>query len=453
MEWEGVFRVGNGDEGRGRKGKSWCAVWVEEGSIRVSDAGWLRSIGKISAGREVLRLPMEMVMSSPSVNKILAERGWAKEEDAEVGMALALLCSGDDRTSTVGQSMIWADSTRGKTWLPLEWDDATMQSALAGSDALPRLRALRDQVEEEFRNRRDWIPWSLDEFIWARALVRARAVWDVSKDIPCLLAPMISQMKRSQADSFESCAGAAQVGITAVGFFREPSVRLVSRSACPPETDLVLPGPRASCDLFVQQGFLMEYDDVNVGLSFAVSSMDPFFDDKEDILENYSSGSDLSAEETLFLVNSSGEGIPFDLMAYVRLVCLCPPDAFLLEPVFRGEIWDFMQLPVSRENEEMALNEILAVAELRVESYPSEELSYEHNEALEGARRLIEGEKAALKKIIQMCELELQLLDGKEYYQERRLRELDLLRPIEACEVTGDSEASVRARKAFDDYS
>lgn len=43
----------------------------------------------------------------------------------------------------------------------------------------------------------------------------------------------------------------------------------------------------------------------------------------------------------------------------MRLLCVGGEDAFLLESIFRSEVWDFMNEPVSRTNEE-AVNELLA---------------------------------------------------------------------------------------------
>jgi len=44
---------------------------------------------------------------------------------------------------------------------------------------------------------------------------------------------------------------------------------------------------------------------------------------------------------------------------FLRLLCVGGEDAFLLESIFRSEVWDFMNEPVSRTNEE-AVNELLA---------------------------------------------------------------------------------------------
>lgn len=40
------------------------------------------------------------------------------------------------------------------------------------------------------------------------------------------------------------------------------------------------------------------------------------------------------------------------LVRFLRLRCLGGDDAFLLESIFRNEVWDFMNEPVSRTNEE-----------------------------------------------------------------------------------------------------
>lgn len=47
------------------------------------------------------------------------------------------------------------------------------------------------------------------------------------------------------------------------------------------------------------------------------------------------------------------------LVRFLRLLCVGGDDAFLLEGIFRAEVWDFMGEPVSRENEE-AVNDLLA---------------------------------------------------------------------------------------------
>lgn len=45
--------------------------------------------------------------------------------------------------------------------------------------------------------------------------------------------------------------------------------------------------------------------------------------------------------------------LPKEMLPYLRLVALGGTDAFLLESIFRNAVWDHLQLPVSRANEEV----------------------------------------------------------------------------------------------------
>jgi [ribulose-bisphosphate carboxylase]/[fructose-bisphosphate aldolase]-lysine N-methyltransferase len=47
------------------------------------------------------------------------------------------------------------------------------------------------------------------------------------------------------------------------------------------------------------------------------------------------------------------------------------PDAFLMESVFRREVWGFMQQPVSVENEQAVCEGMISGCEAAVASYPT----------------------------------------------------------------------------------
>ena len=56
-------------------------------------------------------------------------------------------------------------------------------------------------------------------------------------------------------------------------------------------------------------------------------------------------------------VSAAGEPPP-EMMAYLRLRHLGGADAFLLEAIFRSALWaEHLQLPVSRENEELSMRD------------------------------------------------------------------------------------------------
>mmetsp|Transcript_43051 Transcript_43051/g.168528 ORF Transcript_43051/g.168528 Transcript_43051/m.168528 type:complete len:100 (+) Transcript_43051:1381-1680(+) len=93
----------------------------------------------------------------------------------------------------------------------------------------------------------------------------------------------------------------------------------------------------------------------------------------------------------------------------------------------------------------------IAACEEQLESL-GEETDAEAASKREGlARVIVDGERSALEGIIAHFQRELKLLDGKQYYQERRLSDLDLLRPVDPSEVV-DSESAGRAARSFDDY-
>ena len=137
-----------------------------------------------------------------------------------------------------------------------------------------------------------------------------------------------------------------------------------------------------------------------------------------------------------------------DETAFLRLVCLENMDAFLLESVFRDEVWGFMQEPVSRDNEKRMLDTLIATCEGALSSFQTSDAQDRKALAADSSRdkyaaavRL--SEKAALKNTILILEEELEDLDDKEYYQERRLRLLNLDRPLDESEII-DPDVDIR---------
>lgn len=82
-------------------------------------------------------------------------------------------------------------------------------------------------------------------------------------------------------------------------------------------------------------------------LTLEISESDPFFGDKLDIAESNGFG------ETAYFDIFYNCPLPPGLIPYLRLVALGGTDAFLLESLFRDSIWGHLELPVSRDNEEL----------------------------------------------------------------------------------------------------
>ena len=172
-------------------------------------------------------------------------------------------------------------------------------------------------------------------------------------------------------------------------------------------------------------------------LTFEIPTDDRFYDDKLDILEFESP---LGNPSQSFDVTSVDDPDPV-MIQFLRLMHLEGMDAFLLESIFRKEVWDFMDLPVSEKNEEMVVNQIIKKCKNAMEEM-DESSSLNEDEALFlGKPNIVEEENSsydlicatirilerrALRETILFMEREGEALDLKEYYQERRLKDLGL---------------------------
>ena len=156
---------------------------------------------------------------------------------------------------------------------------------------------------------------------------------------------------------------------------------------------------------------------------------DGFYDDKLDILEMN------NLEASSEFVMRTGSPPEDNMIAMLRLINLEGPDAFLLESIFRNEIWEHLNLPISEPNER-AVYESMASGCLSVlQSCPTRieedidllksmtnKLS---NEAMAISIRL--GEKEVLEAALRYFEGRMSQLENLEYYSERRLKRLGLL--------------------------
>ena len=111
-------------------------------------------------------------------------------------------------------------------------------------------------------------------------------------------------------------------------------------------------------------------------------------------------------------------------------------DTFLLESVFRNDVWGHMNQPVSEANERLVCNKMIEGARLALSSYKSsidQDLmmlrsgSVVKGSAMEAALLIRLSEKEALDMSLRWFEERAALLPTLEYYQERRLKRLGLM--------------------------
>lgn len=196
-------------------------------------------------------------------------------------------------------------------------------------------------------------------------------------------------------------------------------------------------GPKGPADYLLDHGFVPPMctssgSAVAAELAFSVGDGDRFRDDKLDVLEFETY--DLAPMDPLQTFDvtggpgSTGEPDPA-MMQFLRLAHLGGKDAFLLESIFRKEVWEFMGEPVSEENERTAANAVMDACQealSEMEGYESDEGGETSSEAARLCDMVRASERDALDRTLVYFKQEAQALDLKEYYQTRRLKSLGL---------------------------
>ena len=188
-------------------------------------------------------------------------------------------------------------------------------------------------------------------------------------------------------------------------------------------------GPKSAADYLLEHGFCPDqcWKMAVSEMAFELDPDDRFYDDKLDILEfeTYDQAP-MDPLQTFDLVSAPGrDGDPdAALIQFVRLSKLGGMDAFLLESIFRKDVWGFMELPVSEQNELDVINTITANCQAAIDEFDQCPKG-----GPEICTRLRESERKALASTVKYLQREREALDLKEYYQQRRLKDLGLDSP------------------------
>ncbi|WJX50890.1 hypothetical protein P8452_37137 [Trifolium repens] len=275
-------------------------------------------------------------------------------------------------------------------------------------------------------------PVTLDDFFWAFGILRSRAFSRLRNEnlviIP--LADLLNHSARvTTADHAYEVKGAAGLFSWDYLFSVRSPLSVKAGEQVYIQYDL----NKSNAELALDYGFIEPNADRHAyTLTLDISESDPFFDDKLDIAE--SNGFAQTAYFDIFY----NRPLPPGMITYLRLVALGGTDAFLLESLFRDSIWGHLELPVSRDNEELLCKAVRDACKSALAGYHTtieqdrklkeENLDYRLAIAV-GVR---EGEKMVLQQIDETFEQKESELDQLEYYQERRLKDLGL------CGETGD---------------
>jgi len=184
-------------------------------------------------------------------------------------------------------------------------------------------------------------------------------------------------------------------------------------------------GPKSAADFLLEHGFCPPgaWESSVSMLQFEVDPNDPFYDDKMGILEFDTGEGPMDPTQSFDVVSKPGGDPEPDpsMIQFVRLCKLGGKDAFLLESVFRQEVWHFMSMPVSETNELEVVTAVIDACKKALE-----EMEQCPQGGPEVCTKLRESENWALTRTMEYLQREKEALNLKEYYQERRLKDLGL---------------------------
>ena len=338
--------------------------------------------------------------------------------------------------------------------LPLLWN-ADLRQQLAESTTAPfdqRLEAISDDYAWLQENVFDADPMVFPEQVFSKELFTEAVALAISRcvlipeeeGVRAALVPLIDEIARDTNPSIEIAPSQRRAFF---GGADDDGLRVVATRQLEEGTSLSVGYAGGTCgEVFIDCGSLPDRVPVEVSLSFEIDPEDRNAFEKEDILESQGIG----ALETFVL--SESDPLPSELIAFLRLRMLDGADTFLLESVFRDILWlEHIPLPISEENEQAVLNLIVDTATLyirRLRSSMQQDLAILSEEPSSSVAHQLAAlryaERRALEAVQKEAERQLRSLKELEYYQERRLRLLNLT-PIESEEELDALRAAGRA--------
>ena len=334
---------------------------------------------------------------------------------------------------------------------PLLWDDDDQEKLQSSSTK--KIYRLMDDIDDDS----SWLDekvWSLDRakfpetvkilvgdeveerpcfspdgFRYAVSLVRTRSFF---VDGSLRLLPYLDYANHDDYDSYEIVGGG--VG-TLWGSSKGALLKSGKKLSVGDEVRISY-GPKGPADYILDHGFVPPMCQISSSggaitaeLSFEVNDSDRFCDDKLDVLE-YETYDLAPMEPTQTFDVTGGPGATGEpdpaMIQFLRLAKVSGKDAFLLESIFRKEIWGFMSEPVSEDNERGAVTAVIDACEKALENMEDIAADGEATEKDKLCSMVRESEREALVRTLVYVKQEAEALDLKEYYQERRLKDLGL---------------------------
>ncbi|XP_073119572.1 ribulose-1,5 bisphosphate carboxylase/oxygenase large subunit N-methyltransferase, chloroplastic [Henckelia pumila] len=418
---------------------------------------WLKDEGVVSAKTPVkpgvvpegLGLVATRDISKNEVVLEIPKRFWINP-DAVASSAIGSVCSGLKpwiavalfllREKFIGEDSKWKfyiDVLPDYTDSTIYWSEEELLE-IQGTQLLNTTLGVKEYVQNEFRKLTEEVilpnkklfpfPITLDDFFWAFGMLRSRAFSRLRNQnlVVIPFADLINHNARvTTEDHASEVRGPAGLFSWDYLFALRSPLALKAGEQVFIQYDL----NKSNADMALDYGFCDSTSSRDAfTLTLEISETDEFYADKLDIAEMNNLGG------TAYFDMKYGQSLPKTMLPYLRLVAIGGTDAFLLESIFRNNIWGFLELPVSRANEELICQTVCRACESALSGYHT---TIEEDEKLKEGGNLSPrlqmavgvrlGEKRVLQQIYDVFkERELEL-DVLEYYQERRLKDLGLV--------------------------
>jgi [ribulose-bisphosphate carboxylase]-lysine N-methyltransferase len=414
---------------------SWIStqgVDMDRTGVQVGPSGGLVASRPVAKGETAASIP-----ESLWITKATAETSPLGPFLADLSpwLAVALFLI-RERSFPNSEWRAYIDTLPTEVTSPVGWTDNDLEE-LRGTQLLSSIEGYRAFFQQEYQNLKENVfaanpeifPSNLftwDAFLWAACTVRARSHSPLDgEDVALVPLADLTQHARGGAVSITWAVKNA-------GLFGRGRVLAIEadRALAPGEPVAMDYGPsRTEGQILLDYGVTdVSTADGSFALTITLPEEDRFFDDKIDILEL--NGLQQANE---FVIRAAG-GAPEALLPTLRLVNIQGGDAFLLEAIFRNEVWEHMQQPVSEENEDAVCRSIVDGCITVLGAYPTtiEQDLAALGAAAPGSRAAAAaavrlGEKEALEATLKLFESRLEKLKDLEYYGERRLKRLGLL--------------------------
>jgi len=412
---------------------------ANEGDLRVSATG--RAKVAIKKGELLASVPLGLCLDAAKAKVVFSTsaKTLSMLRTGDFGLIALLLL----HEKSLGKASKWSeyivslpDMAPGVlSWSQTELDELVVSST---RDFASQIAAVKD--DWQLISRLPELTFVDEEaFKWAVGTVKARNVFIENQPV---LVPIIDVMPFDPFSEAEPTVGSA-------GMFGGKIVKVLADNSYNAGDEVFISyGLKSSAECVEDHGFCPDVPlvDACCELKVGLDETDRFVDDKIEILEQQ--GLDKSVRVDIEAAPNAQ--LDKQLLQVLRLKCIEKTDSFILESVFSNTVWKTLTLPFSKANElkvYATLGDKLRGHLATINSKSSAEQDANILEETSAPSpsvtlaRLRSQERAALQGALANIEATVRVLmaaDTTEYYQERRLRELDLLRPLDEDEIVTD---------------